>query len=78
MGLLRSLADWLDADEARTALSEDAPLGRFVVRDVLDLAAGSERARLRLADVDPAPLREAWEGCVATVAAHLVWVDAAE
>jgi hypothetical protein len=76
-GLLRQLADWTGADDVVAALEEDAPLGRFLVRDVLDVSAGSVVAAARLADVDLDAVRQAWLDCVATIAARVVWVDEA-
>ncbi len=73
--LVQELATWLGLDEVTLAFEEDQPLGRFFVRDLLDLVGGSTTASERLRDVDFEPITTSWQACVADIASRVHWVD---
>jgi hypothetical protein len=73
--LVQELATWLHLDEVTVAFGEDQPLGRFFVRDLLDLVGGSTSASGRLRDVDFEPITTSWQACVADIASRVQWVD---
>jgi len=73
--LVQELATWLELDAAVTAFDEDQPLGRFFVRDLLDLVSGSGNASSRLREVDFDPIAVSWQTSVAAIASRVHWVD---
>ena len=72
--LVQELATWLGLDEVVREFDEDQPLGRFFVRDLIDLATGVARASWRLEDVDLVEVRERWDWCVAELAGRISWM----
>jgi hypothetical protein len=73
--LVQELAIWLGLDDVNAAFDEDQPLGRFFVRDLLDLVTGSTSAPARLRDVDFETVTTSWQACVADIASRVHWVD---
>jgi hypothetical protein len=73
--LMHELATWLGLDDVIRAFDEDQPLGRFFVRDLLDLAGGEARASWRLQDVDFEAVTASWQACVSDLASRVHWVD---
>ena len=73
--LMQELAIWLGLDDVTTAFDEDRPLGRFFVRDLLDLVTGSSRAAGRLRELDFEPIVASWQACVSDLANRVRWVD---
>jgi hypothetical protein len=73
--LMHELATWLGLDDVVRAFDEDQPLGRFFVRDLLDLAGGDVRGSSRLKDVDFEAVTASWQACVSELASRLHWVD---
>jgi hypothetical protein len=73
--LIRELATWLELDDVIGAFSEEQPLGRFFVRDLLDVVGGSWSAGNRLQHVDFTELVESWTACTASIAARIRWID---
>ncbi len=73
--VMHEVADWTGADDVLAALGEDARLGRFLVRDVLDMTPGSGAARRRLADTDLDEVAESWRRCLTSLAERVVWID---
>ncbi len=73
--LIQELATWLGLDNAVSAFDEDQPLGRFFIRDLLDIAGGDARAISRLQEVDFDPVTASWQTCVSDLAGSLHWVD---
>ncbi len=73
--LVQELASWLGLDQVTVSFEEDQPLGRFFVRDLLDLVGGSTTASARLHDVDFEPITASWQACVADIASRVHWVD---
>ena len=73
--LVQELATWLGLDEVVRAFDEDQPLGRFFVRDLLDLVAGRAGASIRLNDVDFEAVTASWQACVSDLASRMHWVD---
>jgi hypothetical protein len=73
--LMHELATWLELDEVVAAFDEDRPLGRFFVRDLLDLVGGSAGASSRLREVDFEPIEAAWQSCMSEIASRVHWVD---
>ena len=73
--LVQELAIWLELDDVVSAFDEDQPLGRFFVRDLLDLVGGSRTASERLQEVDFEPIAASWQACLVTVASRVHWVD---
>jgi hypothetical protein len=72
--LMHELAIWLGVEEVVRAFDEDQPLGRFFVRDLLDLAGGEARASWRLQDVDFEEVTASWQACVSALASGLDWI----
>jgi hypothetical protein len=73
--LVQELATWLGIDDVAAAFDDDQPLGRFFVRDLLDLVTGSMTGPGRLRDVDFEPIVASWKWCLGEIASHLHWVD---
>ena len=73
--LVQELAIWLGLDDVTAAFDEDQPLGRFFVRDLLDLVSGSTSSASRLRDVDFEPITASWQSCVSGLARRFEWVD---
>ena len=73
--LVQELASWLELDDVVTAFDEDQPLGRFFIRDLLDLVSGSGNASSRLREVDFDPIAVSWQTSVAAIAGRVHWVD---
>ena len=73
--LVQELATWLGLDEVTAAFDEDQPLGRFFIRDLLDLVSGSTTASGRLREVDFEPITASWQACVSGIARRVHWVD---
>ena len=73
--LVQELAIWLGLDDVTAAFDEDQPLGRFFVRDLLDLVTGSSRASGRLREVDFESVTASWQACVSDLASRVHWVD---
>jgi hypothetical protein len=73
--LVQELAIWLGIDDIAAAFDEDQPLGRFFVRDLLDLVTGSAKAPGRLRDTDFEPITASWQACVSRVASRVHWVE---
>lgn len=73
--LVQEMAAWVGLDDVIRALDEDQPLGRFFVRDLLDLVGGAAGATLRLQDVDFEPVIASWQACVSELASRVHWVD---
>ena len=73
--LVQELAIWLGLDDVTSAFDEDQPLGRFFVRDLLDLVTGSIRASGRLREVDFESVTASWQACVSDLASRVHWVD---
>ena len=72
---VQELAIWLGLDDVTAAFDEDQPLGRFFVRDLLDLVTGSSWASGRLRELDFEPIVASWQWCLAEIASCLRWVD---
>lgn len=72
--LLAALLLWTGGPEATRPLDEDQPLGRFLVRDVIDISTGTAAAG-RLATVDLDEVRVAWEAAVAFVYDRAAWLE---
>ena len=73
--LAQELATWLGLDEVTAAFDEDQPLGRFFIRDLLDLVVGSTSASGRLREVDFEPITASWQACVSDIASRVHWLD---
>jgi hypothetical protein len=73
--IMQELATWLGLDEVVRAFDEDQPLGRFFVRDLLDVAGGDVRAASRLKEVDFEAVSATWQACVSDLASRVQWVD---
>jgi hypothetical protein len=73
--LVQELATWLGLDDVVRAFDQDQALGRFFVRDLLDLASGDVRATSRLKEVDFEVVTASWNWCLAEIASRLQWVD---
>lgn len=73
--LVQELAIWLGIDDIAAAFDEDQALGRFFVRDLLDLVTGAATASGRLRDTDFEPITASWQACVSTIASRVHWVD---
>jgi hypothetical protein len=73
--LVQELATWLGLDDVVRALDEDQPLGRFFIRDLLDLVTGSVNAPGRLRGVDFESVTASWQSCVSDLASRVHWVD---
>jgi hypothetical protein len=73
--VIHELATWLGLDDVVRAFDEDQPLGRFFVRDLLDLAGGEARASWRLQEVDFEAVTASWQACVSELASRVHWVD---
>jgi hypothetical protein len=73
--LVQELATWLGLDDVVRAFDEDQPLGRFFVRDLLDLVTGSTSAAGRLREVDFEPITASWRACMSDIASRVQWVD---
>lgn len=76
--LVEDLAAWLGLEQVHAAFDESCPLGRFFVRDLLDLSSGSLHVRGRLAETDLTAARDQWARCVDALAAKVSWVDEPE
>jgi hypothetical protein len=73
--LMQELAIWLGLDDVTAAFDEDQPLGRFFVRDLLDLVTNSINAPDRLREVDFEAVTASWQSCVSDLASRVHWVD---
>jgi hypothetical protein len=73
--LMQELATWLSLDDVVRSFDEDQPLGRFFVRDLLDLAGGEARASWRLQEVDFDAVIASWQTYVSDLASRVHWVD---
>jgi hypothetical protein len=73
--LMQELATWLGLDHVVRAFDEDQPLGRFFVRDLLDLVTGSVNSPGRLRGVDFESVSANWQSCVSDLASRVHWVD---
>jgi hypothetical protein len=73
--LMQELAIWLRLNDVTAAFGEDQPLGRFFVRDLLDLVTGSTSASGRLHEVDFEAVTASWQACVSDLASRVHWVD---
>jgi len=73
--LLVEIAARLRDEQTLRLLSDDEPLGRFLVGAVSDVAAASSAGLSRLADEDLDDLREAWAQVLQRLASRVVWVD---
>jgi hypothetical protein len=73
--LVQELGGWLDLDDVLRTFDEDQPLGRFFVRDLLDIVGGSPGALSRLEERDVDLLTESWTACMTSIAGRIRWLD---
>lgn len=73
--LLHELATWLGVVEVHAAFTESEPLGRFFVRDLMNVSSGVAAWHSRLADADLRPVRDQWENCLAALSRRISWLS---
>jgi hypothetical protein len=73
--LVQELGNWLELDDVLRAFDEDQPLGRFFVRDLLDIVGGAPGAVGRLEERDVELLTESWTACMTSIAGRIRWLD---